>query len=114
MKTKIGLLLLLLTSYSTTIFAANEPITVTIDSLSNIAGNGSIEACGKAIHKDGKRPLLVTIKHDQSYYTTLTAQNDVWCVVYKRWTMKGQIDVTATELLNPNSAQSNLVTESLN
>ena len=95
-------------------FAANEPITVTIDSLTNISGNGALEVCGKAVHKDGKRPILVTIKHDQSYYTTLTAKNDVWCIVYKRWTSRGQVDVTAAELLNSNSVQSNTATESLN
>lgn len=114
MKNKIGLLFLVLITFSKTIYAANEPITVTIDSLTNITGNGSLEACGKAIHKDGKRPILVTLKHDQSYYTTLTAQNDVWCIVYKRWTYSGQITVTATELLNTNSIQSNLATERFN
>ena len=113
MKLKMGILLLSI-MFSVCIFAANEPITVTIDSLSNISGNGALEVCGKAVHKDGKRPILVTIKHDQSYYTTLTAKNDVWCIVYKRWTSRGQVEVTATELLNSNSVQSNTVTESLN
>lgn len=82
-------------------FAAPEAITVTVDSLANVTGNGSIEACGTAVHKDGIKPLTVTLKHGDSYYTTLTAPNNNWCVVFKRWTYDGHIDVSATTLQNP-------------
>lgn len=77
---------------------ADENISVKVESMANTSGNGSIEACGNAVHKDGKRPLVVTLKHDQSYYTTLTAVNDKWCVLFKRWTYSGKIDVSATTL----------------
>ena len=77
---------------------AGEEIKVTIDSLSNTSGGGSMEACGTASHVAAKKPLLVTIKHDQSYYTTLTAPNGIWCSVIKRWTYNGSIEVGATTL----------------
>lgn len=77
------------------------PIAVSVESLSNVSGNGSLEACGTAIHKDGIKPLMVTLKHDESYYTTLTGPNGKWCVVFKRWTFDGKIDVSATTLQNP-------------
>lgn len=81
--------------------AEDGGITIKIDSLSNVRGNGAMEACGTATHKDGTKPLLVTIKHDESYYTTLTAPNDKWCAVVKRWTFSGNIEVGATTLQNP-------------
>lgn len=77
---------------------ADDPITVKVESMANISGSGAIEACGTAIHKDGKRPLLVTLKHDASYYTTLTAANDRWCILFKRWTFSGKADVVAATL----------------
>lgn len=77
---------------------ASGEITVVIDSLTNITGGGAMEACGRATHSKGKKPLLVTIRHDQSYYTTLTADNGVWCSVVKRWTYNGSIDVGASTL----------------
>ncbi len=77
---------------------ADDLITVKVESMANTSGNGSIEACGTAVHKDGKRPLLVTLKHDKSYYTTLTAANDQWCILFKRWTFSGKVDVNATTM----------------
>ena len=88
--------LLLLALLSTNAYA--DDITITVDSLTNLAGSQALEACGTAKHKDGTRPLAVTVKHDESYYTVLTAPNDKWCVVVKRWTFDGKIDVTATTL----------------
>lgn len=82
---------------SSTAMASGE-ITVVIDSLTNVTGGGAMEACGRATHSKGKKPLLVTIRHDQSYYTTLTAANDVWCSVLKRWTYNGSIEVGAATL----------------
>lgn len=77
---------------------AADTIKVTIESLTNVSGGGAMEACGKAVHSSGKKPLLVTIRHDQSYYSTLTSANDVWCSVIKRWTYNGSIEVGATAL----------------
>ena len=77
---------------------AEDLITVKVDSMANVSQAGAIESCGTAVHKNGVRPLLVTLKHDASYYTTLTAANDKWCVVFKRWTFTGKVDVTASTL----------------
>ncbi|MEK6704217.1 MAG: hypothetical protein AABZ06_00345 [Bdellovibrionota bacterium] len=76
--------------------AVADDITVTVDSLVNVYGNGAMEVCGSAVHKDGLRPLLVTVRHDESYYTTLTAPNNKWCVVVKRWTYDGKVEAGAT------------------
>ena len=85
---------------STLAFASDDPITVTVDSLTNVNGNGSLEACGTATHKSGVKPLMVTLKHDESFYTVLTAPNGKWCVVFKRWTFDGKADVSATTFQN--------------
>lgn len=81
--------------------AAENPITVKVESLENVRGNGALEACGTAVHKDGIKPLMVTLKHDESYYTVLSGPNSKWCVVFMRWTFDGKIDVSATTLQNP-------------
>ncbi len=78
-----------------------DEIEIKIDSMSNVKGNGSIEACGSAVHQDGTKPLLVTLEHDKSYYSTLTAPNDKWCILFKRWTFSGNIKVSAVSLNNP-------------
>lgn len=83
---------------STSVAKAQQDIVVEVVSMSNIAGNGAIEACGTATHIKGYKPLLVTIKHDESYYSTLTSPNNAWCVVFKRWLFSGEIDVNATTL----------------
>ncbi|MBI3534925.1 MAG: hypothetical protein HY072_05515 [Deltaproteobacteria bacterium] len=80
---------------------ADDAIAVKVDSLSNIKGNGAMEACGTAIHKDGIKPLMVTLKHDESYYTVLTGANGKWCLVLKRWTFNGKVEASATTLQNP-------------
>ncbi len=77
---------------------ANQDIAVTVDSLTNVTGNGAMEACGTAKHSDGVKPLLVTLNHSESYYTTLSGPNDKWCVVVKRWTFNGKVQVSATTL----------------
>lgn len=77
---------------------ANEKITVKIESLTNGARSTVLEACGTAVHADGKKPLLVTAKHDQSFYTTLANADGKWCVLILRWTNKGEVDATAATL----------------
>lgn len=59
---------------------------------------GGLEACGTAIHQDGKKPLLVTLTHDKSKFTTLTSEDGQWCVVFKRWTFKGEVSVSAATM----------------
>lgn len=72
--------------------AAESKIKVEITSLENIGSASAMEACGTAKHSDGLKPVLVTVKHGESKYTTLTSPDGEWCVVIKRWTFNGQID----------------------
>lgn len=90
----IGLSLLLV---GLSAFAADD-VEVKVESLSNISQNGAIEACGTAVHKAGVKPLLVTLRHDRSHYSTLTAPNDRWCILFKRWTFSGKVEVSASPL----------------
>ncbi|OGQ34679.1 MAG: hypothetical protein A3F16_03130 [Deltaproteobacteria bacterium RIFCSPHIGHO2_12_FULL_43_9] len=85
-----------------TLFAGDEDIKIEVTSMVNFARSTGIEVCGTAVHKNGVAPLLVTIKHTESYYTTLTAPNGVWCQLIRRWTFSGEVDVTAAPLLEPN------------
>lgn len=95
MKTFIFLGLIIL---GTTVFAAESKFTVKIADLSNLAKSTALEACGTALHTEGKKPLLITLTHDQSKYTTLTDESGNWCVVFKRWTGSGAITVTAATM----------------
>lgn len=71
---------------------------VKVVDLTNLAKSTALEACGTAKHTDGKKPLLVTITHDQSKYTTITDEAGNWCVVFKRWTGSGKITVEASTM----------------
>ena len=77
-------------------FSANAgELSVKITSLTNTRGNGVMEACGEVENQTGKTSL-VTIKHDESVYTTLTDENGKWCQLVKRWTFRGEVNATAT------------------
>lgn len=71
---------------------------VKVVDLTNLAGNAALEACGTAKHVDGKKPLVVTLSHDQSRYSTLTDVAGNWCVVFKRWNFSGKITVEASTI----------------
>jgi len=77
---------------------AQSKIKVEVNDLTNLANSSALEACGTAIHADGVKPLLVTIKHDESVYTTVTSEDGKWCVVFKRWNNSGNITATASTL----------------
>lgn len=79
-------------------FAQESPIEIKITSMSNTRNNAAIEVCGTAVHRDGTRPLIVTVLHDESSYSTLTAPDARWCTLIKRWTFSGKVDVQATTL----------------
>lgn len=70
---------------------------VKITSLTNIRGNGAMEACGVVENQSGKT-VLVNVKHDESSYTTLTDEEGKWCQVIKRWTYNGETDAVAREI----------------
>lgn len=77
---------------------AESKIKVVVADLHNIDKGGSLEACGTAVHSEGKKPLLVTLTHDQSKFTTITSEDGKWCVVFKRWTFKGEITMEAATM----------------
>lgn len=77
---------------SLTAFAGE--LSVKITSLTNTKGNGALEACGVVENQEGKTSL-VTVKHDESVYTTLTDENGKWCQLVKRWTFRGEVNATA-------------------
>lgn len=78
--------------------AQSSKFNVKIIDLTNAAKSTALEACGTASHVDGKKPILVTLTHDQSKYTTVTDKNGNWCVLFKRWTNSGAIAVEASTM----------------
>ena len=74
-----------------------QTYTVKITSLTNIKGNGALEACG-VVEDFQNETILITLKHDESTYTTLTDDNGQWCQVIKRWTFNGKTNATARKL----------------
>ncbi len=91
-------LLSLLTLAGASASADASKFEVKVVDLTNLARSTALEACGTAKHADGKKPLLVTLTHDQSKYTTLTDESGNWCVVFKRWTNSGKITVEASTM----------------
>jgi len=79
-------------------FGQENPFKVKITSLSNTRNNEAIEVCGTATHQDEIWPLVVTVVHDQSSYSTLTAPDSKWCTLIKRWTFSGKVEAQATTL----------------
>ena len=77
---------------------AESLIQVEIKDLTNVRGNGALEVCGVATHAQGVKPLLVTVLHDASSYTTLTDKNGKWCTVFKRWTNDGKVFVSGSTI----------------
>lgn len=84
--------------FSVNVFADSTKFQVKLTDLTNLARSSAIEACGIATHADGKKPLLVTITHDQSKYTTVTDESGNWCLVFKRWTGSGKISIIAATM----------------
>ncbi len=70
---------------------------VEITSLTNIKGNGAMEVCGTVTGQQ-KATSLVTLKHDESYYTTLTSKEGKWCQVIRRWTYDGKTSAVVRSL----------------
>lgn len=79
-------------------YADASEIDLKITSLTNTRGNGAMEACGTARHSEGMKPLIITILHGGSSYSTLTSDTDHWCALIKRWTGSGKIGVYAITL----------------
>lgn len=82
---------------SVRVFAEGK-VSVKIKEIHNVARSEAMEVCGEANHTEGKKPLLVTLLHDKSSYTTLTDKNGKWCTVIKRWNFSGTVDAEASTL----------------
>lgn len=92
------LLLSVLALASASASADTSKFEVKVVDLTNLARSTALEACGTAKHNEGKKPLLVTLTHDQSKYTTITDETGNWCVVFKRWNNSGKITVEASTM----------------
>lgn len=90
-------LILLLTLTSATSYAAGD-IDVTVDWIGNVARSTVLEVCGKAISKSGKWPLVITITHGESTYSTLTGRDGNYCQLLARQTYKGKVQATAASM----------------
>lgn len=77
---------------------AADDITVTIDWVQNVAKNAVLEVCGTAVSKTGKWPLLVSLKHGDSTFTTLTNKDGKYCQLLGRQTFKGEVDASAVPI----------------
>ena len=93
MISKIMIILSLILASS---YASAEELEVKLESLTNIKGNGAMEACG-LVENNGKTSS-VTITHSESSYTTLTDTNGKWCQVIRRWTFNGEVELSARAL----------------
>lgn len=89
-------LLVMTIMFKSVILLAND-LEVEITSLTNIRGNGAMEACGFVKNQEEKTSL-VTLVHDESYYTTLTNEEGKWCQVIKRWNFNGNTAAQAKSL----------------
>lgn len=88
----IGLLLVSSTAF------AEEDVTVKIDWLVNVSNSKMLEVCGTAISKTGQWPLLVTVNHGNSSFTTLTNKSGRYCQTFARQNFNGSTTVEATSL----------------
>ncbi len=92
---KIILSAILLMSVNT--FAADD-IDVTIDWVQNVARSTVLEVCGKAVAKSGKWPLIVSIVHGDSTFSTITNKEGKYCQLLGRQNYKGTVNATANSM----------------
>ena len=77
---------------------ANEDIELKIDWVQNVAKSTVLEVCGKAVSKTGKWPLLVSIIHGESVFTTMTSKDNRFCQLLGRQTWDGKVSAEASTL----------------
>lgn len=77
---------------------ANGDIDITIDWVANVAKSAVLEVCGKAVEKSGKWPLVISIVHGQSTFSTVTNKEGKFCQLLSRQTFKGEVDVRAATM----------------
>lgn len=82
---------------STILFSspAQAKIAVTLDTLTNVAKNSILEACGTAKDDSGEAVHLV-VSHGGGKTSTLSdPKTGMWCVLFARRTMNGKTEVEA-------------------
>jgi len=91
------LFILTILSVSVSAFAADD-IDVKVGWLENVAKGAVIEVCGTAISKTGKWPLIVSIVHGESTFSTVTNKEGKYCQLIGRQNFKGIVNVNATSM----------------
>jgi len=86
--------------------ASAEGITLSIDGIYNVANSTALEVCGKATSKTGKWPLVVSLTHESSVYTTLTSKDNRYCQLIARQTWKGEVSAVANSMDGTESSSS--------
>lgn len=77
---------------------AEDDITVKIDWLVNVGNSKLLEVCGTAVSKSGQWPLIVSVNHGKSVFTTMTNTEHRYCQTFARQTFNGATTVKATSL----------------
>ncbi len=77
---------------------AGEDIELKIDWVQNVAKSTVLEVCGKAVSKTGKWPLLVSITHGESVFSTMTSKDNRFCQLLGRQTWDGKVTAEASTL----------------
>lgn len=77
---------------------AADDIDVTIDWVQNVARSTVLEVCGKAVSKSGKWPLIVSVVHGESTFSTMTNKEGKYCQLVGRQNNKGTVNVFATSM----------------
>ncbi len=77
---------------------ANDDIELRIDWVQNVAKSTVLEVCGKAVSKTGKWPLLISVTHGESVFSTMTSKDNRFCQLVGRQTWDGKVIVVASTL----------------
>ena len=77
---------------------ASDDIEIKIDWVENVANSKVLEVCGKAVSKSDKWPLLISITHGDSVFSTLTSKDNRFCQLLGRQTWDGKVSVEASTL----------------
>lgn len=96
-------LIFIFTLLLSSIVRADNDIDLKIDWVQNVAKSTILEVCGKAVSKSGKWPLLVSISHGESTFSTLTSKDNKFCQLIARQTWDGKVTVQAGTIDNQSS-----------
>ncbi len=87
--------LLLGVLFISTVSYAEDDITIKIDWVENVANSKLLEVCGTAISKSGKWPLLISVIHGESVFSTVTNSKNRYCQLVSRQNFSGNVMVEA-------------------